>query len=400
MEALERRLTLRYTLIHGLFWALYATCWGFLAVTLTYVGLTNTQSGIVLCLGLMGSAVAQPVLSSVVDRSEKLSSRLVSLVLMSITAVTGVLLWFFRSAPGIFAVLYVLLGVAVITINPFLNSMCMELVRRGISINYGLSRGIGSLTYAAAALILGGLIEEYTPLFTLLLTSALALGVVLTILWFHPGKTDLPPEPPAQEKPVTLSTLAFLKANPIFLLVMVGCALLMGAHCFLNSYMNLVVERVGGAESSMGITLGLSAAAEMPAMLLFMHLRRKGVSSGRLFRLCSIFFILKPLAAFAATSVAAVYVGQMLQFFSTGIYLPLVPYYVTDVVDSANQVKGQALISTAGTGIGAALASLFGAAICDLLGAEGGILFAAGIAAAGTVCIFIATSRKAVKASC
>ena len=394
MEALERRLTRRYILIHAIFWALYSTCWGFLAVTLSYVGLSNTQSGMVLCLGLLASAVAQPVLSSIVDRSSRLTSRMVSLVLMGATAVTGVLLWFSQGVPMLFGVLYVVLGIVVITINPFLNSMCMELVRRGININFGLSRGVGSLTYAVTALLLGGLIERFSPAFTLLLTSALAVGVVLSILWFHPGKGELPPEPPARKQERTLSTGAFLKANPKFLLVMAGCAMLMGAHCFLNSYMNLVVERVGGAESSMGITLGLSAAAEMPAMLLFMYLRRKGVSSGRLFRFCSIFFILKPLAALAATSVAGIYVGQLLQFFSTGIYLPLTPYFVNDTVDSANQVKGQALVSTAGTGIGAALASLFGAAICDALGVEGGILFAAGIAAVGTVCVCAATAGK------
>ena len=398
MTALERRLTWRYILIHAIFWALYGTCWGFLAVILSYVGLNNTQSGIVLCLGLLASAVAQPALSSLVDRSDKLTSRKVSIALMVATAVTGVLLWFFQSSPAVFAVLYVILGISVITINPFLNSMCMELVRRGININFGLSRGIGSLTYAATALLLGGLIERFSPSFTLLLTAALALGVALAILWFHPGNAELPPEPPAREKPVTLSTVAFLKANPKFLVIMVGCAMLMGAHCFLNSYMNLVVERVGGAESSMGITLGLSAATEMPAMLLFMYLRRKGVSSSALFRFCSIFFILKPLAALAATSVTTVYLGQMLQFLSSGLYLPLVPYFVNDTVDSANQVKGQALVSAAGTGIGAALASLFGAAICDLLGVEGGILFAAGVAAVGVLCVFSATTGRSKSA--
>ena len=394
MKALEQRLTRRYILIHAIFWALYGTCWGFAAVTLTFAGLNNTQSGLVLCFGLMASAVAQPTLSSLVDRSSRLSSRMVAIGLMGITAVAGILLWFSQGAPLVFALLYVILGIAVITINPFLNSMCMELVRRGININFGLSRGVGSLTYAVTALLLGSLIETYSPAFTLLLTAALAICVILSILWFHPGKGELPPEPPAREKPVTLSAVAFLRANPKFLLVMAGCAMLMGAHCFLNSYMNLVVDRVGGSESSMGITLGLSAAAEMPAMLLFMYLRRKGVSSSTIFRFCSIFFILKPLAAYAASSVTAIYIGQMLQFFSTGLYLPLVPYYVTDTVDSANQVKGQALVSTAGTGIGAALASLFGAAICDLLGVEGGILFAAGIAAIGTLCIFLSTGDR------
>ena len=129
-------------------------------------------------------------------------------------------------------------------------------------------------------------------------------------------------------------------------------------------------------------------------MLLFMRLRSRGVSSGRLFCLSSVFFILKPLALYFAASVTQVYLCLLLQFFTSGFYLPLVPYYVTDTVDSANQVKGQALISTAGTGIGAALASLFGGAICDMLGVDGGILFAAAVAAGGSLCIFLSTAGR------
>lgn len=394
MNALERRLTRRYTLIHGLFWSLYGVCWGFLAVTLAYAGLSNTRSGMVLCLGLLGSAVAQPLLSSYVDRSGRLTSRGVSILLMLSTALLGLLLWAFLSVPVVFAFLYVLLGISVISINPFLNSMCMELVRRGVAINFGLSRGVGSLTYAATVLLLGGMIERFSPVITLPLTAVLALGVAGAIVLFHPGEAELPPAAQVREAPKSLSTAAFLRANPRFLVVMLGCAMLMGSHCFLTTYMNLVVERVGSAETSMGIALGISAAVEMPAMLLFMRLRRRGVSSGRLFCLSSVFFILKPLALYFAASVTQVYLCLLLQFFTSGFYLPLVPYYVTDTVDSANQVKGQALISTAGTGIGAALASLFGGAICDVLGVDGGILFAAAVAAGGSLCIFLSTAGR------
>ena len=56
--------------------------------------------------------------------------------------------------------------------------------------------------------------------------------------------------------------------------------------------------------------------------------------------------------------------------------------------------QGQALISTAGTGVGAALASLFGGAICDALGVDGGILFAAIVAAGGSLCIFLSTAGR------
>jgi len=391
MEALGKRLTIRFTLINIIFWSLYGTCWGFLTVTLGHVGLTSGQSGIVICLALMLSALVSPILSSFADGNEKITSRRLAITLMSLTAVIGIALWFSQSSPALFAVLYVLLGIVVISMSPFLNAMCMELVRRGVNINYGLSRGVGSVSYAVTALLLGDLIAKFSPVFTLWMTSVMAFCVILAILWFHPGKAELPPEPASEKKAVTLSTFAFLKANPKFLLVMFGSAMLMGAHCFLNSYMNLVVERVGGDASSMGVTLGLSAAAELPAMLLFMHLRKKGVSTSKILCGCSIFFMLKPLAALAAGSVTAVYIGQLLQFGSAGFLIPLIPYYVTDTVDSANQVKGQGLMAAANNGFGAALASLFGGTICDLLGVEGGLLFAAGIALVGIVSVFIAT---------
>ena len=76
---------------------------------------------------------------------------------------------------------------------------------------------------------------------------------------------------------------------------------------------------------------------------------------------------------------------------TAGFYLVMIPYYAAEAIDGANQAKGQALISVAGNGVGAALASLFGGTIFDRFGVLGGTVFASALALLGLLCVWLGT---------
>ena len=392
MNKLVRKLTLRYILLQMLFWSLYGICWSFQVLTMTYAGMSNTQAGVVICASLLITTAIQPALSGFIDRSKKIEPWMVAVILMIMAAAVGCAMRFFYSAQWLLSLLYVLLGITIISFDPILSTLCMDLIRRGMPINFGLARGLGSFSYALTVLFMGRLIEEYSPVPGMTLTAVVALCTAAAILWFRPKEEILPPKPPADHGEEAVSTGVFLRTNPKFALLLVGCALLMGSQVFMSMFLNLMVEKVGGTEAAMGAILCLAGLAELPGMMLFMYLRRRGISGKQLFRFCTLFFVPKYVLSYLAGSVETLAMAQLLSLMTAGFYLVMLPYYVAETIDSANQNKGQALISIAGNGVGAALASLFGGTICDLYGVTGGVIFASALSFVGMLSVFYATS--------
>jgi len=82
----------------------------------------------------------------------------------------------------------------------------------------------------------------------------------------------------------------------------------------------------------------------------------------------------------------AIYLASVLQFFEYGIFTPATVYYVVEHIDRGNQVKGQALISVASSGVGSACGSLCCGLILDRAGVSGMLLFEVACAAAALCC--------------
>ena len=79
-----------------------------------------------------------------------------------------------------------------------------------------------------------------------------------------------------------------------------------------------------------------------------------------------------------------VYLASLLQLAAYSLFTGMSVYYVTDVVDPANQAKGQALCSGAST-IGAVLGNYAGGVLLEHLSVGKAMLFGALLAGAGAV---------------
>ena len=132
-------------------------------------------------------------------------------------------------------------------------------------------------------------------------------------------------------------------------------------------------------------------------------LRHKGIDrlccivlAATLMLTCAFFFVLRSGSLLLATTPLAVYLGCSLQFFAYAVLSISTVYYVTEEIDTANQVKGQALIYTASSGMGAAFGSLCGGRLLDLGGVTAMLTFsiAAGCAGVAVMALALYGRRK------
>ena len=392
-RSLVRKLNLHFSVLWALYWLGWAALWGYLSVFLLHRGFTNSQIGLVSSCALLLPIVVQPALASFTDRDNRFTGRRLAMALTALSMVCGVAVWLIDSS-AVCAVLLVVIGVALTAIAPYFNAMSMDFVLHGLDVDFGASRSCGSVSYAVTSLVMGALLERFAPTLVLPVFLISFAVLFLALLLF---RYPLPPLAVGEAKvaPTVLSNAALLRRYPRFTLLLVACFLLMGSQNAITTYMIHIADKVGGGETATGTAYFISGLVEMPAMLLFARVRRK-ISLKTLMLLCSMFFVVRAAAFLLSGSTIAMYGACSVQFFAYAVLAISTVYYVTEEIDTANQVKGQALIYTASSGIGAAFGSLCGGRLLDLGGVNAMLTFCivAGCAGVAVMALALYGRRK------
>lgn len=385
------RLNAHYALLQAAYWAGYATVWGYLSVLLLSKGFSNAQTGLISAIALLSTVVVQPWLSGLADRHKAVTSRLLALGLTGLLLVFIVVVWV-SPAQWLTAAALVGVGLTLTAIAPYFNAMAMELTHSGAELNYGLGRGVGSVCFAVATWLLGMVLEKSSPSILFPIGMAIFAVMLLAVFFFRYTHTEAQEASP-QETGTALSTPQLLKKYPAFLLLMVGCALLMAGHSSTNTYMNHIVSKAGAGESAMGTVLAISAMVELPSMSLFPKLQRK-LSLPVLFRICAVSYCVRNLLFLVGHSMPVFYIAAVLQCTEYAFFIPATVYYVSERIDLANQVKGQALIYTASSGIGSAVGAITCGMALDRGGPNAMLWLTQIFITLGMLVVFLATARR------
>lgn len=392
-EDLRVKLNMHHALVQVLYFIGFSALWAYGPVLLLQRGLSDSTVGTITALALLAPVVLQPILSSLADRYARLTSRSLALALALTAVLIAAFMWGHLGSTDTVAVCYALGGMVMVTLSPFINSMLMGYYLRGIDVNFGLGRGVGSAAYAMVVLVVGFAVEKRDPSLIVPVFFAGAVGLTVVLLLF---RYPLPPAGPAErasESAPVLNVVQLLRKYPAFALLLAGCALLQGTHNAIATYFIHIAEKVGSGEGLMGTIMALSAFTELLAMPLFPRLHRR-FSLKVLFRLCAVFFCIRTALFLFAAAPWMLYVSAAVQFFEYGIFLPCTVYYVAEKLDGANQIKGQGLIHVFCNGAGPALITFLSGQVMGHSGINGVLTLQLLSAAAGVAVIFLATSRR------
>ena len=392
---MKKNLTLQYTLHQMAYWATAAGAMSFATAFLLAKGFAASQVGILLASGNLLSCLLQPILA---DRADRIGGNIVKWL---IAALTGLCMVCFGSIQllampqWLFGLLY-LLGIFTFdAMMPLMNSISVAYNREGRYINYGLGRGIGSLAFSAAALVIGQAIAELGPDSMLWIVLFLLLLNMLITLRYPSLQPVERTESAAAEECCSLGT--FFLRYKWYCVSLVGVMLLAMFHAMTENYMIEVFAPLGGNSSNVGTALFIATVAEMPVLVYFDKVR-KVIPDNRLLKLAGISFLAKSVMLLMAPSVAAIYWIQLIQATSYGFLSPTQLYYANSKVAAADMVKGQAFITASYT-LGCAIGNFIGGQLLDLFHVTA--LLAAGIvmAAAGTGILFWTVNKRDIPAA-
>ena len=384
-------LTPAYAAIQAAFWMSWCCSVGFAAVYLQGLGYSNAGLGLVTAAGSLFGALLGPGLSSLIDRYDRVSAiKLVPPTLAAEAAALVVLLLFpFRGAASSLGfAAYILFVTAV---NSLFLKLYSDAAHRGLPLDYGFARGMGSLAYVLVSLLLGVVIERSSVRAVPIAGLVICAGQLAAFLVFlHRLPAGGARSGAQEEKGASLPV--FIRKNPRFCVMLFGTILLFFAHNTVCNFLINITRSVGGDTGTMGLLNGFMAAVEIPVMFLFSALFGRR-SSAALLRVSFVFFSLKMLAVTLAPSVPLLGAAFLLQAPSFALYAAAIVPYVARTIPYEDSAKAQSLAFTMTT-LGAVLANAISGRLFDCLTVRATLWITCGVCALGTLIALLGVEER------
>ena len=391
----SKKLQTKYSILFVL--TNFASCavFSYLAVFLLSRGLSNSEIGNVAGISSLGTIVLSPLISSIPGKIKGLTLKktmVIAYILACVlfTAVT------FLPLPGILLqLLFIVLYIDLVAMGPYFSMMCMNYMRKGYEINFGLSRGLSSVSYAVSAVILGRLVE----IFNTDCLDIFFVSVSLIQLLFLLSMPDSETEDTASSEQTVEKTSVFkvaFKYKP-FLLILIGFAFEFMATTALGTYLINIVTHLGGTTSFYGVVVFVQAASEMPVMAVTHKLLKK-ISPEKLLCTAAFFYILRNFLQAMAPNLVVLVIGALMQGMSYGLFFSVITYYIPMRLEHQDEMMGQTLINIITTGAGCMIGNYLGGFIQDsAFGLNGMFLFVEAVTVIGVIIVWttvILTSRR------
>jgi PPP family 3-phenylpropionic acid transporter len=370
-----------------LFGIAIAAFFPFLALFLDDRGLTPGQIGVVIAAMALARILTSPVWGHVADIT--LGRRTTLQIGAFGAALTAVALFLVEGYAAIVVVGFLFAAFS-ITTGPNIDAIALVHLGQERMGDYGRMRGWESLSYAAACLAIGFVLQQTAPTWTM---PIYAVGSVAVVVW----ALTLPRDRPAGrgEHGRLGAVGAVFRASPRFWQFLVAVLLVwMGFNAAWN-FFALRVEQEGGGPLLVGIGTALGGLIEFPVMRLSSRLcSRFGLR--KVFVLgCSVYalnFLLWGLVE-SPTLVSLITVFEGMGFallFTTSVVV------IGRMLPASLYSTGNSLSATVGFGIGPILGAGLGGFVFESLGSATLYIGASALALAGGVAAWFALSDPAL----
>jgi len=397
-KKMEYDLNMKFSLIQSFYWMAFCSSNGFASVFLLSKEFDNREVGVVLALANIFAVFLQPMVASFADSSKRVTLKQIVCIIAFMALSFSAVLIFIPNTFIIIASIFVLILTSIFIMQPLINGLVFEFINNGIFVNFGITRGIGSVAYALISYLLGVLVERIGPIAIPYVSLLLILGVFICLLTVKDSrklsvtKEEKMKKADKKNKIDNKKLIDFIRNYKRFFGYLLGILLIFTYHTMFNNYLIHIVTRVGGTSKSMGLAIFIAAVLELPVMGFFaIAVKKTGIR--KLLIVSAFFFVLKAIGALIATNMGMLYVDQMLQIFAYAIMIPASVYYINIVMKEKDRVKGQAYTTSAMTA-GAVIGNLLGGTLIDVYGVFSMLVISVVFAMAGFVCILIFTEKE------
>lgn len=365
----KRNSQLCYIIVHLFYWTTYGFIHAFASRYLNLNGFTASQIGIILGLGHLASVALHPIVASIFERTGIKLTHGISILYLLCAFFAAVVLFLPVSGLAL-ALLMIAIYALISTVQPSLTTLTQSFDAADAPVHYGVARGLGSLIYAIVVAVMGWALSFISPLLlpAFYMTTMLLCVCFLCMLRIPEIK---PIVKPVRSKETAASTLC---AKPWFLFLLIATAGFSLNALVTGTYMNFIMEDIGGGDQEMGLAIAIAAAVECPAMFLYNRIAKK-FGHRNMLVLCGWVWFIKCGLILIAPSPMTIYLAQTMQFAGYGFFVPANVRYIEEMLPPEAFLKGQSL-SGAAFSAGSLIAVFLGGFLIDLVGVRNTLLIA------------------------
>lgn len=329
---------LRLSLLYGAMFTVIGVQMPFWPVWLESRGMGPTEIGILLGAIYWAKVVTNPLIAQVIDHH---GGRRKAMLALAIGALSAFSLYIFAFDFWALLVLGIFSGSLIAGLMPLSETITMTLTRQG-RLDYGRVRLWGSLTFIAAAMLTGGLVEHLGPSSILPLVI---VGAAMTLITVFTA-----PNPPRLTHGGPRLPMAALFRDRTYMLFLATASLTQASHCIYYGFATLHWRAQG---LSNGLIGGLWAIGVVAEIVLFVisgaAVRKLGAdrllflgAMGGILRWSALAFVaspwlLAPLQTLHAATFGATHLGAM--------------HLIANHIDPRLSTRAQALYSSVAMGL-------------------------------------------------
>lgn len=395
---LTKKVNLQFAAIQGSFWISFLPLGGFAVVLLQSRNFTDSEIGIILAMQSIASIIAQPLISTFAGKHPRIPLKNIVTAMLLFGAVISSVFFFL---PHLFlpaVIIFMVIGMTEYSAPAFINAIAMQLTNAGVKINYGVSRGIGSLSFALAGVLLGKLVD-ISGTDMIIPFSVILVLITCVLIWrmyAPPFKEQAAVDVVSAVQIPQTNILTFLRKNKVYTGFCIASSFIFACHACVSNFLPNITDSLGGSITDQGIIRGISAAFELPIMIIYSILARR-ISSHKLLTISAFSFFLKSLATMFVPSISLLFLVQAFQMPAFGLYTPAAVHFSDHSVTDADRVRAQAISMVAGIGIGNVFGNLGGGFILDKWGLQSMLFVATILGFIGFIIMFAALYEKPVK---
>ena len=287
----------------------------------------------------------------------------IALILMLISIPIAFVLGWTVSVVPLAIISITALGLTERSMMSVIDSWGMKIRESKPYLNYGLNRGIASLAYALAGLLLGRYysIAGIEKMFWVHGAFAMICAGAAALL------DNVPVSRPHKSSQSFLHTIGLLLKNKVYVLLLICMTLHGFSIVTIQTFQPILVATLGGTSAHLGAVIFVMAASEAPFMFSSAHFLRN-FKVERLLQICFLFAALRILSGVLAPTINLLIASQAFQAVSYGLYLPCVLYYISAIVPRDVLATAITLATSMGFGLSGILGNVLGGFLAQQFG--------------------------------
>lgn len=370
------KMTLKYTITQCMYWIGFCLLYAFSNSYLNSLGFSAKYVGIVLALGSFFSVIMMPYIAKIIEKYYFISIRKALITNFIICSISAILIGIVPKS--FIGIIYVITITTLLNNQSLIYSFIFEYINKGVNVNFNMSRGIGSLSFATTSYIAGYIGSKIGFKFIPYVS-----GIFLFFVIFHLLSYEKIERKQNTVKQKNYTFYEFIFKYDKFIYILIAIMLLLLGHTIINTFMLQILKNIGGTDKELGIALMIAALVELPTMTLLGYIAKK---TGYVIyiKISAVAFSIKLLFTIFSGHIYLIYLAQFIQILGYAIYTPSMVHYINDIMDENDRVSGQAYAMSAAT-FSSIIGNLMGGKLIDTFGVLTTLIVTFIISSIGTI---------------